>query len=552
MKWTLEQVNTALTSEEGEHLEFKEAKNNFHFEKLIQYCAAIANEGGGDFVLGITDRRPRRVVGTKTFEQPERTRSGLIEKLHINITFDEIMHPDGRVLVFHIPPCPTGTPIPVNGVYWQRQGDNLIPMSPDRLRAIFAEAGHDFSADICPDLTIDDLDPRAIEDFRKRWSTKSNNRTLETLSREQLLTDAEAIQDGQYTYASLILFGTREAMGKHLAQAETIFEYRSGNASGPAQQREEFRQGFFTYYDRIWELINARNDVQHFQSGLFILDVPTFSEDVIREALLNAISHRDYQLGGSVFIRQYPRRLRLESPGGFPVGVNESNILYKQSPRNRRIADIFSKCGLVERSGQGMDRMFKTNIRESKHIPDFSGTDQYQVTLTLDGEVRDPRFLEYLEKVGREKVDLFSTDDFLVLDLIHREQSIPKFLKSRLQSLMNIGVIERHGRGRGVKYILSRSCYTALNQKGVYTRKKGLDHETNKALLLKHIQENEKFGSRLKDLCQVLPSLSYPQVQSLLQQLKSEGKIHKRGKTRAALWYPVSTMNPISEIKEGK
>lgn len=541
MNWTSEQVDHLLTATEGEILEFKAARNNYCFDELVKYCAAIANEGGGKVVLGITNERPRQVVGTKAFGQPERTRSGLIEKLHLNITFDDIEHPKGRVLIFHIPPHPVGTPILADGRYLQRTGDSLVPMTEDQVRAIFSESGHDFSADICDGLTTGELDVPAIEDFRKRWIAKSKNKSLETLSREQLLSDAEAMLDGQYTYASLILFGTRKAVGKHLAQAETILEYRSGNASGPAQQREEFRQGFFTYYDRIWEFINARNDMQHFQSGLFILDIPAFSENVIREALLNAISHRDYQLGGSVFVRQYPRQLRVESPGGFPVGVNVGNVLHKQSPRNRRIAEIFSKCGLVERSGQGMDRMFKTSIRESKHIPDFTGTDQYQVTLTLDGEVRDPRFLEYLEKVGRETIEVFSTDDFLVLDLIHREQRVPERFRSRLQFLMDSGVVERYGGGRGTKYILCRAYCTMTGQKGMYTRKKGLDRETNKALLLKHIQENTTEGSRLKELMQVLPALTKWEVQTLLRELKAEGKVQVHGTTRAAMWHRKET-----------
>ncbi|MBN1942287.1 MAG: putative DNA binding domain-containing protein [Phycisphaerae bacterium] len=552
MTMALEQLDSLLKAQEGEVLEFKEAKNNYCFDELVKYCAAIANEGGGKFVLGVTDKRPRQVVGTKAFEPPERTRYGLIEKLHLNITFDVIEHPRGRVLIFHIPPRPVGMPISPDGKYWQRESDSLVPMTADRLRAVFAESGHDFSADICPGLTIDDLDPRAIENFRKQWIAKSKNNLLMTLSSEQLLSDAGAVVDGQCTYASLILFGTRKAVGKHLAQAETIFEYRSSNAPGPAQQREEFRQGFFTYHDRLWELINARNDVQHFQSGLFILDIPTFSEHVIREALLNAVSHRDYQLAGSVFVRQYPRQLRLENPGGFPVGVNEKNILHRQSPRNRRIADIFSKCGLVERSGQGMDLMFRTSIRESKHIPDFSGTDQYQVTLTLDGEVHDPQFLVFLEKVGREKQEMFCTDDFLVLDLVHREQTVSEHLHSRLQPLMEAGAIERYGRGRGIRYILARAYYTMINQKGVYTRKRGLDRRTNKELLLKHIRDNEKTGSRLKELCQVLPALSRPQVQTLLQELKSDGKIVTVGKTRNSLWYPSNSADPIAAEIEGK
>ncbi len=546
----LAELEAIMASKEGENLEFKEAKTKYDFEKLVKYCTALANEGGGRIVFGITDKRPRTVAGSQAFQQPERTRAGLIERLHLNIDFNIVNHPDGRVLIFTIPTHPIGNPVKYKGIYWQRQGDSLIEMTEDRLRSIFAEAGHDFSADICVGATMDDLDQAAIEDFRNRWFKKSGNQGLTTLSQEQLLTDAEALVDGKLTYAALILFGNRKALGRYLAQAEVVFEYRSSDASGPAGQRKEFRQGFFSFYDDLWELINLRNDIQHFQSGLFVLDVPTFSERVVREAVLNAVSHRDYQLGGSIFIRQYPRRLVVESPGGFPVGINEQNILDRQSPRNRRVADIFAKCGLVERSGQGMNLMYELSIQESKARPDFSNSDQYQIMLTLDGEIHDPRFLQFLEKVGRETVKLFSTADFLLLDHIHRERKIPEHLKKRLQSLVDMGVVERLGRGRGVKYILSRQYYKMTGEKGTYTRKKGLDRETNKALLLKHIKENKIDGSRLKELTQVLPTLSYDQIKKLVAELQKEGKIFKTGITRSALWYPTDT-EYIGPLKKG-
>jgi|SRR6056297_558140 len=535
---TVEQLEGLLDSKEDEHLEFKEARTSFQFDKLVQYCAALANEAGGNIILGVTDKRPRQVVGTKAFSQPERTRAGLIEKLHLNIDFSLVDHPNGRVLIFHVPAHPVGNPIKADGIYWERQGDSLMPMSEARLRTILAEAGHDFSADISPNATMADLDPEAIEDFRQRWIKKTGNQSLATLSREQLLIDIEALANGKLTYAALILFGTRQALGRHLAQAEVVFEYRSSDASGPAQQRVEFRQGFFGFYDKLWEIINLRNDIQHFQTGLFVEDIPTFSERPIREAILNAVSHRDYQLAGNIFIRQYPRRMRVESPGGFPLGITEQNILDRQAPRNRRIADIFAKCGLVERSGQGMNLMFERSIQEGKPIPNFSGTDAYQVMLTLNGEVQDVRFLQFLEKVGREKLELFGTEDFLLLDFIKRNQSIPEHLKPCLQRLISMGIIERYGRGRGVRYVLARRYYKIAGEKGTYTRKKGLDRETNKTLLLKHIEENKESGSGLKELRQVLPFLSNDQVKKLIAELKKEKKIYHTGTTRAALWYP--------------
>ena len=85
---------------ENEHVEFKEAKSNFHFGKLVDYCVALANEGGGHMVLGVTDKPPRRVVGTAAFEVPEKTVAGIYERIHLKVLYQEIQHTDGRVLVF--------------------------------------------------------------------------------------------------------------------------------------------------------------------------------------------------------------------------------------------------------------------------------------------------------------------------------------------------------------------------------------------------------------------------------------------------------------------
>ena len=184
--------------------------------------------------------------------------------------------------------------------------------------------------------------------------------------------------------------------------------------------------------------------------------------------------------------------------------------------------------------------MFEQSIRQGKPTPDFTGTDDYNVVLTLHGQIQDLRFLQFLEKVGRETLASFGTHDFLTLDLIHREQPVPDNLKPSAQKLLELGVIERVGRGRGTRHILSRRFYAALRKKGVYTRKKGLDRETNKQLLLKHIKDNAEEGTTLTELQQVLPSSSKGAIQWMLRELKKEGKVRLVGRTKGARWYPVS------------
>ncbi|HOL71224.1 MAG TPA: ATP-binding protein [Bryobacteraceae bacterium] len=538
MSATVEELETWLSEPEAERLEFKEAKNNFHFETLAKYCAALANEGGGKIIFGVTDRRPRRVVGSTAFEEPGRTVASLVSRLAIQVTFEEIQHPGGRVLVFHVPPRPVGVPIQYDGVFWSRAGDELRPLSQDRLRRIFQEAGPDFSAELHPEATIDDLDPALIKRFREMWMRKSGNGALAGITSRQLLEDAELLVGDKVTHAALVLLGTKPALGKRLAQAELVFEYRSSEASIPYQQRIEYRSGFLGYLDELWNTINLRNEVLQYREGFFVGDIPAFNEAVVREGVLNALAHRDYRLPGSIFVRQFPRRLEIVSPGGFPPGITAANMLWRQSPRNRRIADACAKCGLVERSGQGANRMFEESIKEGKPKPDFTGTDDYQVELTLRGEIQNPAFLGFLQKIGAERLATFGTKDILVLDAIQREEPLPDDLKERVPHLLDEGIIERIGRGRGVRFILSRKFHSFLGQHGAYTRRKGLDRETNKALLCKHIEENREKGSPFRELEQVLPALSRNQVQKLLQELKAEGRIQVTGTRKAGRWFP--------------
>ena len=535
---TIGQFRSWLEGHEDEHIEFKEAKERFNFEKLVKYCCALANEGGGKVILGVTDKKPRTVVGSKAFENLERTKSGLIDRLHLRIEVEPFSWESKRVLIFHVPPRPIGMPLQYNGAYWMRGGEDLVPMTPDKLKRIFDESGPDFSAEICPQATIDSLDLIAIQRLRERWHRKSKNDSLLSMTNEQLLRDSELMIDGKINYAALILLGTHSALGRFLGQSEVIFEYRSSEASIPSQERLEYRQGFFTFDDEIWRTINLRNEVQHFQDGLFIWDVPTFNERVIREALLNAVSHRDYRLGGSVFIRQYPRKMEIVSPGGFPQGVNPENILWRQNPRNRRIAEVLAKCGLVERSGQGVNAMFEESIKESKPRPDFTGTDDCQVLLTLRGEVQDVRFLRFLEQIGRETLLSFTTEDLLILDTLRHQEAVSEELIPRLKILRERGLVEAIGRGKGTKYFLSKRLYVAIGDKAAYTRRRGLDRETNKALLIKHLEHYAAEGSQLRDLLKVLPNLSRGQVQSLMKELKQEGRTHPEGKTKGGRWYP--------------
>ena len=145
-------------SSEHKRLEFKEAQNQFDSRKLCEYCVAIANEGGGHLLLGIADKPPRAVVGTQAFPNPVDTEEKVFQKLQFRVDIEEVDHPEGRVLVFDIPPRPRGTAYALDGKYLMRSGSALVAMTEDRLRRIFAESAPDWNQSAHdPDLVAANL-----------------------------------------------------------------------------------------------------------------------------------------------------------------------------------------------------------------------------------------------------------------------------------------------------------------------------------------------------------------------------------------------------------
>ena len=502
-------IQELLSLPEGEHVEFKEAKNQYSFDKLLRYVVAIANEEGGLFVFGVTDKRPRQVVGSNAFLQPEGNQRAIRDKLHLSVRFKEYSHDGKRILVFAIPKHPVGTPISLDGKYLQRDGDSLVQMTPDRLRQILAEAAHDFSGDLAPNLNLTDLDSQAIERFRTLWIEKSENTAYTSLSQEQLLRDAGVWRDSGLTWAALILFGKQNVVQRLLPIAEVIFEYRSNEASGPAAQRIEYRSGFFNWFNELWDTINLRNDLQHYQDGPYVRDIPTFAERSVREAVLNAVSHRDYQSGGSIFIRQYPHKIRIENPGGFPPGITVDNILDRQEPRNRCLAEVFARCGLIERSGQGVNLLFEESLQHGKPLPSYEGTDLFLVNLVVSGEAKDIPFVRFWASVRENRDPSLSTQQFLTLWNVFHKNALSDRDTIPLRALYQLGILAEVERSR----------------------------EVNRMLVLLVVEEAGNKGIPLSEIMQALPDLPRRTIQRLLEGHVQNRDVFMKGTTKNARWY---------------
>ena len=409
-----------ILREKEDHVEFKRAKHNFPFaggdksdirerrKCVLGYVVALANEKGGRLILGMEDAYPHVVVGSDfAIGETGALEDEIYERLHIRIRTEELYDDSGlRVLVFNVPSRPIGKALRFEGVPLMRIGDSLREMDDAEYLSIISEQDPDFSAKICEGLTIDDLDPQAVQNMRKRIADQRNRKDILTLPLTQLLHDLLLIDDdGKLKYATLLLLGKEEAIMKYLPQANVGIEYRNSHSQVRYAARQEYRLPLFVAIDKIWDYINqpASNPLLHINNLPQIIDCPAFNKETVREAVINAMIHRSLQMNSDIFIKIFPDMLEISNPGGFPFGVNIGNILtINSSPRSRLMAEAIEKTGLIERSGQGVDTMFINCIKEGKPLPDYSFTDDYQVNLRLYAQIPDDAFYLFAQDICQQ------------------------------------------------------------------------------------------------------------------------------------------------------
>jgi ATP-dependent DNA helicase RecG len=186
---------------------------------------------------------------------------------------------------------------------------------------------------------------------------------------------------------------------------------------------------------------------------------------------------------------------------------------------------------MVERSGQGMDDIFRKTITEGKGVPNFSGTDSFSVKLNIPAKIKDMNFILFLEKISKEQQIYFSFEEIYELERIRENQKVST-LEFR-EKFLDIGVIEKIGRTRDAKYILSHNYYSHKGKVGIHTKILGITRDKYKELIIKHLEKNKGF---LRDLEDAIPELKAGDITNLLQELKNDGKIQHHGAKKTGYW----------------
>lgn len=368
---------------EGQHLEFKEAKSQFDLVKLLKYCVALANEGGGRLILGISDRPPRKVVGSYAFPDVQSTVEKLFNKLRFRVDADEVQHPDGRVPVFRIPPRPVGTVYSLDAAFWMRSGEELVPMSEDRLRQIFDEGKPEWSlrivrAGLTSDEVIRLLSTQTYFDLIELPYPSTREAVLDRLVHEQLVFRNEDRWD--VTYLGAVMFAKQLAdfdlLGRRMPRV-IVYEGRDKLAT---RKESVAAEGYAVAFPGLLAYINGQLPTNEIVEQALRRQVKQFPELAIRELVANALIHQDFEVsGGTVMIEIYADRIEISNPG--KPFIETDRFIDEYRSRNERLADLARRLRMCEEKGSGIDKVVKSAEAFQLPAPDFRASEHRTTTI---------------------------------------------------------------------------------------------------------------------------------------------------------------------------
>lgn len=372
---TVDEINRLITTpREHERLEFKEAKSQFDAEKLIKYCVAIANEGGGKLLLGVTDKPPRQVVGTQAFGNLGDIKKRIVEALRIRVEIEEIAHPNGRVLVFEIPSRPAGTALAFEGAYLMRAGESLMPMTDDLLRRIFDEGRPNFvtriaAKDISADEVISLLDTQTFFDLLKLpYPTNREGVLARCISENLLLSENERYSITNL--GALLLAKDLSVFPELRRKAARVIVYQ-GNSKASTVLRDQLGvKGYAVGFEGLISFIANQLPANEVIGQALRADVRMYPELAIRELVANALIHQDVEDTGSfVMIEIYADRIEISNPGKPLIPADRFIDEYKS--RNEKIADLMRRFGICEEKSSGIDKVVELVEAWQLPPPDF-------------------------------------------------------------------------------------------------------------------------------------------------------------------------------------
>ena len=535
-------------------VEFKgEERGPLNDRDLVEAVACLANRPGAAparlFVgveddARITGARPRHGATTS----PDRVAALIAGRTRpaLSVQVDVVALEGKDVLCIEVPAqrLPVGTS---DGVFLRRTlgGDGrpaCIPMDAHAMGSLQADRGvTDPSAQIVAAARWEDLDPLEFERFRRsirerRGRSDESLLDLPDLELAKALGVVEANGVARTVrLAALLLFAKEEALRRFVPNHEVAFQALRGL---DVETNDFFRWPLLRTMEEIEGRIRARNREKELMIGLLRVGIPDYPERALREALANALIHRDYQRLGAVHFQWHPDRIEISNPGGFPEGVHLGNLLVTAPrPRNPLLADAFKRAGIVERTARGIDTIFYEQLRNGRPAPSYERSDHTGVVVVIPGGEANLDFVRLLvtEAQGGRVLGL---DGLLILNALWQERNVstsdaahltqkPEVdARATLHRLVEAGLVEERGQKKGRTWHLSAAVYRTLGDKAAYVRQRGFEPLQQEQMVLQYVEKHGRIARReAAELCRI----NGPQAYRLLDRLTDDGRLARQG-----------------------
>ena len=540
----LEQLVQQLVSEpnEQEWLEFKE---NFHSpEEIGERISALANgaclcnKRYGYLVFGIKDS-DQSIVGT-TFDHKKQKAKGnedlefwLSTRLNPRIDFKiHKLDIDGKnVILFEIP-ATSGTPVSFLHEAYIRVGSYTKKLKdyPEKAKKLWQSMSTDWSAEICQDATLEDLDPIAIATARQLFIRK-NPRLAEDVSiwdDTTFLNKARVTIKGKITHTAIVLLGLPESahfINPAVAQITWILK----GADGVEKDYQHFYTPLLLAVDEVYQKIRNLKYRYLMDGTLFPEEVDQYDPYIIREALSNAIAHQDYRMRGRItIVEKEDSTLTFQNYGSFlPKSIE--NVILNDTPeqqyRNTFLVNAMMQLNLIDTIGSGIRRMFIKQREKFFPMPDYDFANN-RVQVKITGKVLN---IDYARKLA--ELPELSLDNIIALDQVQKNHLIND---EDAYDLRKKGLIE----GRKPNYCISADVAQHTDQQAEYLDMRGLDDQHYEGLILEYLK---KFGQAKRSELEKLLLDKLPQVldepkkinriRNLMQKMRRNGLIKTEGKT---------------------
>ena len=479
---------------ETEWLEFK--ANRYEPQALGEYLSALANSAclqgrpRGYLAFGIEDGS-HAVVGTTFDPQAEKGKGEQLLPLWLslglrpNVGFE--IHPftyqGERVVLFEVHPA-FDREVEFKGTAYVRDGTSKTELSkyPEKARTIWNRRV-DWSAQVCEQASLNDLEPQAIAKARREFATKFPAQAAAAAGWDDatFLNKAKFTIRGGVTHAALLLLGKPEA-STLLAPAVARISWLLKNERNEDLDYEHFGPPFLLNVDKV--LARIRNlTVRELPGGtLFPVELTQYDPWVIREALHNCIAHQDYGLRGRVQVVETPDTLLLTNVGGFLPGRVET-VIEQDAPleiyRNPFLAEAMVNLNMIDTQGGGIKRMFMKQRERFFPMPDYDLSQPERVMVKLRGRILDERYTRVLMSQSGLELGLI-----MLLDKVQKGARISADESRRLKAAKLV-------EGRYPNLMVAGPLAALAGQKAQHIRNRGLDSRYYRDMIVELVREHQ-------------------------------------------------------------